>query len=70
MSNSFDPDQVRRFVGPDLGQNCLLRLSTDDTNRVRVYEDNPNKVGSRIDRVNRGSTFNFKITNWEIYTYS
>ena len=22
MSNSLDPDQARRFVGPDLGPNC------------------------------------------------
>ena len=29
MSNSLDPDQARRFVGPDLGQNCLPRLSVD-----------------------------------------
>ena len=26
MSNSFDPDQDRRSVGPDLGSNCLQRL--------------------------------------------
>ena len=31
MSNSLDPDQARRFVGPDLGPNCLQRLSTEDT---------------------------------------
>ena len=33
MSNSFDSDQSRRFVGPDLVPNCLLRLhvSADDT---------------------------------------
>ena len=30
MSNSLDPDQARHFVGPDLGPNCLQRLSTDD----------------------------------------
>ena len=32
MSNSLDPDQARRFVGPDLGPNCLQRLhvSADD----------------------------------------
>ena len=29
MSNSLDPDHGRLFVGPDLGQNCLLRLSAD-----------------------------------------
>ena len=28
MSNSLDPDQDRRFVGPDLGPNFLQRLST------------------------------------------
>ena len=30
MSNSFDPDQARHFVGPDLGGNCLQRSSVDD----------------------------------------
>ena len=30
VSNSFDPGQDRRFVGPDLGPNCLQRLSADD----------------------------------------
>ena len=33
VSNSLDPDQARRFVGPDLGPNCLQRLSADDTRR-------------------------------------
>ena len=31
MSNSFDPDQAQHFVWPDLGPNCLQRLSADDT---------------------------------------
>ena len=30
MSNSLDPNQDQRFVGPDLGTNCLQRLSADD----------------------------------------
>ena len=30
VSNSLDPDQVRQNVGPDLGPNCLQRLSIDD----------------------------------------
>ena len=30
VSNSLDPNQARRFVGPDLGQNCLQRFSADD----------------------------------------
>ena len=27
MSNNLDPDQARRNVGPDLGPNCLQRIS-------------------------------------------
>ena len=30
MSNSLDPDQAGCFVRPDLGPNCLQRLSADD----------------------------------------
>ena len=33
MSNSLDPDQARQFVGPDLGPNCLPRLTADVTGR-------------------------------------
>ena len=29
VSNSLDPDQACQFVGPDLGPNCLQRLSAD-----------------------------------------
>ena len=29
LSNGLDPDQDRHFVGPDLGTNCLQRLSAD-----------------------------------------
>ena len=36
MSKSLDPDQARRFVGPDLGPNCLPRFSADDTGRQRA----------------------------------
>ena len=31
MSNSLDSDQAQQFVGPDLGPNCLPRLSADNT---------------------------------------
>ena len=34
--NSLDLDQARLFVGPDLGPNCLHRLSADDTSKQRV----------------------------------
>ena len=30
LSNSLYPDQDRHSVGPDLGPNCLQRLSADD----------------------------------------
>ena len=31
VSNSLHPDQARPSVGPDLGPNCLQRLSADNT---------------------------------------
>ena len=30
VSNGLDPDQDQPSVGPDLGPNCLQRLSADD----------------------------------------
>ena len=33
VSNSLDPDRARHFVGPDLGPNCLQKLSADDRSR-------------------------------------
>ena len=30
MINGLDPDQVQHYVNPDLGPNCLQRLSVDD----------------------------------------
>ena len=36
MSNGLLPDQDRLNVRPDLGPNCLQRLSLDDTNKQRV----------------------------------
>ena len=36
MSNSLDPDQAWHFVRPDLGPNCLQRLTADDTRRQGV----------------------------------
>ena len=47
VSNSLDPDQAQHFVGPDLGPNCLQRLSADDTlswqrvNRVKNKLNEP-----------------------------
>ena len=36
VSNSLDPDQARHIAWPDLGPNCLQRLSVDDTGRQKV----------------------------------
>ena len=36
FANSLDPDQARQNARPDLGPNCLQRLSADDTRRQRV----------------------------------
>ena len=33
VSYSLDPNQAWRYVEPDLGLNCLQKLSTDDTRR-------------------------------------
>ena len=33
VATSLDPDQAQCFVWPDLGSNCLQRLSADGTSR-------------------------------------
>ena len=35
VSNSLDPDQAQYYVEPDLGSNCLQRLSADNTNTLK-----------------------------------
>ena len=36
MSNGLDSDQDRHSIGPDLGPNCLQRLSTDDNGKQEL----------------------------------
>ena len=36
VSNSLDPDKARLSFEPDLGSNCLQRLSADNTSKQRV----------------------------------
>ena len=36
VSNSLDPDQAWHYVRPDMGPNCLQKLSADNTSRQRV----------------------------------
>ena len=33
VSSGLDPDQDRIYIGPDLGSNCLKRLSEDNKSR-------------------------------------
>ena len=49
MTNSLDPDQARRFVGPDLDPNCLPRLLADDTGRQRVNRSYRTQLNSYFD---------------------
>ena len=42
MSNSFDQDQDRHNVGPDLGPNCLQRLSAEDQSCPSMERGNKN----------------------------
>ena len=37
MSNGLDADQDQQSVGPDLGPNCLQRLSAD---KLKIYKVN------------------------------
>ena len=37
-SDSLDPNQAQQNVGPDLGPNCLQRLSAGVTSRQRVTQ--------------------------------
>ena len=37
MSNSLDPDQAQHFVKPDLGPNCLQKLSADNNSRQSFF---------------------------------
>ena len=52
MSNSLDPDQAQHCVRPDLGLNCLRRLSADKTSKQRI------KVGVVFEEMNPLHTFN------------
>ena len=50
MSNSLDPDQALHYVRPDLGPNCLQRLSADDTgNKDLLYLNSNVALYSNVD---------------------
>ena len=37
VAKNLDPDQARHFVGPDLGPNCLQRLSVLTSRQSLLY---------------------------------
>ena len=63
MSNSLDPDQDRHFVGPDLGPNCLQRLSADDPSKQRVKVDPRQTVKVNLIIMFCGQTWGELIVN-------
>ena len=64
MSNSLDPDQARRSVWPNLGPNCLQRLSADGPSRQRV---NLNKGDQALLSKTSGVFFSFFLSPQIIY---
>ena len=49
MSNKLDPDQDRHSVGPDLGPNCLQRLSgCQQTIKVATNKERVNPYPANI----------------------
>ena len=44
VSNSLDPVQARGPVGPDLGPNCLQRLSATTLERGHTHGERKSKI--------------------------
>ena len=79
VSNSLDQDQDRCFIGLDLGQNCLLRLSADaaagkELKRVNPWENRlfsvENNVGFSTDlpQGSVGQSTGLIINQMTVYT--
>ena len=55
----MDPDQARRFVGPDLGPYCLPRLSADkELNGVQTKKTNEAKPSEAV----------YSVSLWSVQT--
>ena len=37
LSNNLDPEKARHFVGPDLGSNCLQKLSAEVPFVIKIF---------------------------------
>ena len=53
VSNSLDPDQARRFVGPDLGPNCFQISSADDAAGIVADRKHSSTYWMRYRQVSR-----------------
>ena len=60
VSNTLDPDQARHFVGPDLGPDCLQRLSADNKSPPLVAD----KEFNTKQHVHTCTTFKFWLKPW------
>ena len=49
VANSLDPDQAQPNVGPDLGPNCLKRLSVDKKNHHPQVDSESKSSPVKID---------------------
>ena len=74
VSNSSNPDQV----GPDLGPNCLQRLSADDTSRQsRAYPGSEFVVANTLakwkklepNEINFSQRFNQKVVSTSCFVF-
>ena len=63
VSNSLDPDQGRRFVGPDLDHNCSQKLSAVKR-YLNAKEDTYGFSGTRIKFNEISAVFIWKGKNW------
>ena len=61
MSNCLYPDQHHHSVGPDLGPNCLQRLSADDKSLLSSKE----LMECRISR-----SFSYEIALYLLITFA
>ena len=58
VSNGLDPDQDRRCVGPDLGSNCLQRISVDEKKSPPAGKEFNEPVHESLVQI----TYGFKVT--------
>ena len=66
VSNSLDLDQARLFVGPDLGPNCLQKLSADIAGKALNTKQLVDTVWLKpwLKLIHLAPTFSIRLTCW------